>query len=128
MRAIASILSATLAGSVLLQGYFAIWRPSSFGSFAEFPAILLYTAIIVASVFLLLVIPSFIWLRRKGRTMTWPVGASLGMLLGCVLGSFTIIDSVPAHLPICIAEIIAAGLSGAVAVGLYAKLSFNHAA
>ncbi len=128
MRAIASILSATLAGSVLLQGYFAIWRPSSFGRFAEFPAIVLYAALIVAGVFLLLVIPCFVWLRRKQRRLAWPVGALLGMLLGCAISSFSFRDSVPYDFPICFAELVAGGMSGAVGVGLYARLSFKSVA
>ena len=52
-----SILSAALAGSLLLQGYLAIWHPSSFGRFTEFPAILLYAVWITTTAFLVLVAP-----------------------------------------------------------------------
>ena len=125
MRAIASILSATLAGSILLQCYLAIWHPSSFGRFAEFPAILLYAAIFISAAFLLLVVPSFFWLRRKQRTVTWPVAAFVGMLVGCAIGCFSFIDLAPAQVPTSLAELFAAGLSGAVGVGLYARLSYK---
>ena len=128
MRAVTSILGATLAGSILLQCYLAIWHPSSFGRFAEFPAILLYAAILVSAVFLLLVFPSFLWLRRKQRKVTWPVGAFAGALLGCLIGCFMFLDSLPAHSPLSLAEICAAGISGAVAIGLYARLSFKPVA
>jgi len=128
MKAVTSILSGTLAGAILLQCYLAIWHPSSFGRFAEFPAVLLYAAIIVSAVFLLLVLPSFLWLRRKQRAVTWPVGAFAGALLGCLIGCFMFLDSLPAQLPISLAEISAAGISGAVAIGLYARLSFKPVA
>jgi hypothetical protein len=128
MKAITAISCAAFAGSAMLQAYLAIWHPSSFGRFAEFPAILLYTVIIVAAAFLVLVMPSFLWLRRKGRRVSWFVGALCGALLGCLIGFVMFLDSIPAHLPMNLAEICAAGISGAVAVSLYARLSFKPVA
>src|SRR2546428_5432853 len=56
MRAILSILIATLVGSVLLQGYISVWHPSSFGRFSEFPVIMVYAAGIISTAFLLLIV------------------------------------------------------------------------
>ena len=110
----------------MLQSYLAVWRPSSFGLFAEFPITVLYAVPIVAVVFLVLILPSFRWLRRKGRRVSWWGGAVAGLLVGGVIGLLEY-DSTPAHLPVSLARNLAYGVSGAVAVGLYAKLLFKSA-
>jgi hypothetical protein len=127
VKAITAILSGAFAGAVVLQGYFAIWRPSSCGRFAEFPVILIYAVPMVAVVFLILIVPSFMWLRRKSRSVSWIVGAVAGMLVGGLLG-LTSYDSTPSHLPVSLAYNLAYSISGAVAVGLYARLLFKRAA
>jgi riboflavin transporter FmnP len=125
MREGISILSATLAGSVLLQCYFAIWHPSSFGRFAEFPVILLYAACIVAVAFLLLVVPSFIWLRRTQRRVSTPVGFVAGLLLGCLV---MLLFMALAHWPVRVPELVAGSIAGAVGVSIYARLIFKRVA
>ena len=125
MRAIVAIFSATLAGSVLLQTYFAIWSPSSFGRFAEFPVLLLYSACIVTAAFLLLVVPGFLWLRRAQRRLSWPAGFTIGLLLGCLA---MLIFMAVAHWPVRIPELVAGSISGAVGVGIYARLIFKAVA
>jgi hypothetical protein len=120
MRAIVAILSATLAGAVLLQSYFAIWHPSSFGRFAEFPILLLYSACIVTAAFLVLVVPGFFLLRRAQRRLAWPVGFIVGLLLGClVMLLFMALFQWPMRLP----ELVAGSISGAVGVAIYARLT-----
>src|SRR5438132_9884395 len=85
MKAILSIVVETLAGSVLLQSYFDIWHPSSFGRFADFPLILIYATCIITATFLLLVMPGFYWLRRSHRKITPLTGFLAGLLFGCIV-------------------------------------------
>jgi hypothetical protein len=122
MKAIVAILSATLAGSALLQSYFAIWQPSSFGRFAEFPVLLLYSAGIVTAAFLLLIIPSFIWLRRARRRLSWPIGFVVGLPLGCL---FMLLFMALFQWPVRLSELVAGSISGAVGVAIYARLIFK---
>lgn len=77
-----SILSAALSGSLVVQGYFAIWRPSPYGRFAELPVILVYAGGIVVASFCLFVVPSFAWLRRTQRRVSWPASFVAGLFLG----------------------------------------------
>ena len=125
MKAIVAILSATLAGSVLLQSYFAIWHPSSFGRFAEFPVLLLYSAGIVTAAFLLLIIPSFIWLRRVRRRLSWPIGFAVGLPLGCL---FMLLFMALFQWPVRLPALVAGSISGAVGVAIYARLMFKPVA
>jgi hypothetical protein len=125
MRAILSILSATLAGSLVLQCYFAIWHPSSFGRFAEFPVILLYAACIAAAAFLLIVLPGFVLLRRTQRHVSWLAGFVTGLLLGCVV---MLLFMMLFLWPVRIAELVAGSIAGAVGVSIYARLTFRPVA
>jgi len=125
MRAIVSILSATLVGSLLLQCYLAIWHPSSFGRFAEFPVILFYAACIVSSAFLLFVAPSFVWLRRTQRRLLWPASFVAGLLLGCLV---MLLFMALWRWPVRVAELVAGSVAGAVGVSIYAKLTFKRGA
>ena len=124
MRAIVSILSATLSGSVVLQGYWAVWHPSSFGRFAEFPVILVYSAGIVVAAFCLFVLPGFAWLRRTRRPVSRPTAFVAGLFLGgLVMLLFMALFRWP--LP---EMLIAGGIAGAVGVSTYAALTFNRRA
>src|SRR5258708_598392 len=125
MRAILSILSATLSGSVALQSYLAIWRPSSFGRFAEFPVLLLYAGVIVVSAFCLFVLPGFVWLRRTHRRISLPAAFVAGLLLGgLVMLLFMALHLWPVRVP----ELIAGGFAGAVGTCTYARLIFKRSA
>jgi hypothetical protein len=125
MRAIVSIISATLAGSLLLQCDLAIWHPSSFGRFAEFPVILFYAACIVSLAFLLFVAPSFVWLRRTQRRLSKPASFVAGLLLGClVMLSFMALS----RWPVRVAELVAGSVAGGVGVSIFSTLTFNRGA
>jgi hypothetical protein len=122
MREIVSILSATLVGSLLLQSYFAIWHPSSFGRFAEFPAVLVYAIIISTIAFLIFVLPSFAWLRRTRRRLSSPVGFLIGLFFGLLAMSlFFALSGWPMH-PW---YFVAGSAAGAVGVSIYARLVFK---
>jgi riboflavin transporter FmnP len=123
MRAIVSILSTTLIGSLLLQCYLAIWHPSSFGRFAEFPVILLYTACIASAAFLVLIVPGFIWLRRTHRSVSPPAGFIAGLALGCLV---MLLFMTLSHWPVRIGELVAGSVAGAVGVSIYAGLVFRR--
>ena len=125
MKEIVSILSASLVGSLLLQSYFAIWHPSSFGRFAEFPIILLYAACIAAVAFLVFVVPGFVWLRRTRRRMTRPAGFLAGLLFGCLV---MLLFMALSRWPVRAAELVAGSIAGAVGVSIYARLVFRPAA
>ena len=125
MREAISIASSALMGSVVLQSYFAIWHPSSFGRFAEFPGILLYAVCIVATAFLLLVVPSFIWLRRTQHRVSWLAGFIAGLVLGCLV---MLLFMALSHWPVRIPELVAGSVAGAVGVSIYARLTFNRVA
>ena len=122
MRAIVSILSATVIGSLLLQSYLAIWHPSSFGRFSEFPIILLYAACIAAVAFLVLVVPGFVWLRRTQRSVSPPAGFLAGLILGCLV---MLVFMTLSRWPMRVAELVAGGIAGAVGVSIYARLVFK---
>jgi putative flippase GtrA len=123
MRAIVSILAATLVGSLMLQGYFAIFRPSSFGPFAEFPVILLYAAAIVVSAFVVFVVPSFLWLRHHQRHLSGFAAFVAGLVGGCAI---MLLFMGVWHWPVRAAELFAGSTAGAVGVFLYAKLVFKR--
>lgn len=125
MRAIVSILSATLVGSLLLQCYLAIWHPSAFGRFAEFPVILLYAACIAVAAFLVLVVPGFVWLRRTQRRVSPSAGFLAGLFLGCLVMLLFIVLS---DWPVRVGELVAGSLAGAVGVSIYARLVFRRVA
>ena len=120
MREVISIVCATLAGSILLQGYFAIWHPSSFGRFAEFPIILIFAVCIVTVAWLFFVLPVFIWLRRAQHRISWLAG----FIGGLVLGGLVILLFRPVRIP----ELVAGSLAGAVGVSIYARLTFKPTA
>ena len=123
MKAIISILSATVVGSILLQCHFAIWRPSSFGRFAEFPVILLYAACITTAAFFLFVLPGFSWLRRSQRSASPLAGFLAGLLLGCVV---MLLFMALSRWPVRVAELVAGSLAGAVGLSIYARLAFKR--
>ena len=122
MRVIVSILSAALVGSLLLQSYLAIWHPSSFGRFAEFPIILLYASCIVVSAFLVLVVPGFVWMRRTQRRVSPAAGFLSGLFLGCFV---MLLFMALFHWPVRVGELVAGSLAGAVGVSIYARLFFR---
>jgi hypothetical protein len=120
MRAFVSIIAATAAGSLLLQTYFALWHPSSFGGFAEFPVVLLYASCITTASFLLFVVPGFFWLRRSQRSVSPLIGFLAGLLLGCIVMSIFMWPLLhPAYL-------VAGSIAGAVGVSIYARLAFKR--
>jgi small-conductance mechanosensitive channel len=125
MRAIVSILSATLVGSLWLQCYLAIWHPSSFGRFAEFPVILFFAACIVSSAFLLFVSPSFVWLRRTQRRLSRPASFIAGLVIGCLV---MLLFMALAGWPVRVAEVAAGGVAGALGVSIYSTLTFKQGA
>jgi hypothetical protein len=122
MKEIVSILCATVVGSLLLQSCIAIWHPSSFGRFAEFPAVLLYAVVISTFAFLVFVLPSFAWLRRTQRRLSLLAGflvgslfGSLAMLLFFALSRWRMDPSF----------FVAGSVAGAVGVSIYARLVFK---
>jgi hypothetical protein len=122
MAAFASILSAGLAGSLLLQGYFAIWIPSSFGLFAEFPAILLFAICISTVALLVLVAPIHIWMRRTHGLISPTVGFIVGLGLGCLaMMGFTTLSGWPLR----VGEVLSGSIAGAVGVVVYVRLIFR---
>lgn len=123
MREIVSILSATLAGSLLLQSYFAIWHPSSYGRFAEFPAVLLYAVVISTIAFLVFVLPSFAWLQRRQRSLSLLSGFLVGLVFGLLaMLVFLALFRWPMHPSV----FVAGGIAGAVGVSIYARLVFKR--
>ena len=123
MREIVAILSATLAGSVLLQSYWAIMRPSSYGRFAEFPAVLLYAVVISTIAFLVFVLPSFAWLRRKQRSLSLLTGFLVGLLFGLLaMLLFFALSRWPVHPSF----FVAGSIAGAVGVSICARLVFKR--
>jgi hypothetical protein len=123
MSEIVSILSATVVGSLLLQSYFAIWRPSSYGRFAELPAVLLYAVVISTIAFLVFVLPSFAWLRRTQRRLSLWTGFLVGLFFGLVaISLFFALSRWPMHPSF----FVAGGIAGAVGVSIYARLVFKR--
>jgi multisubunit Na+/H+ antiporter MnhB subunit len=125
MRATISMLSATMTGSLVLQCYFSIWRPSSFGRFAEFSVIVLYAVCIVVATFLLFVLPTFVWLRRTQRRISWLGGFVAGLFLGSLV---MLLFMALSHWPVRNPELGAASLAGAVGTSIYASLTFKRGA
>lgn len=122
MRDIISILSATVAGSLVLQSYFAIWHPSSYGPFAEFPAVLLYAVVISTIAFLVLVLPSFAWLRRR----RWSLSSLSGFLVGLLCGLLAmLLFFVMFHWPMHPSFFVAGAIAGGSGVSIYARLVFK---
>ena len=122
MRAALSILIATLMGSVLLQGSLTVWHPSSFGRFSEFPVSMFYAAGIISAAFLLLIVPTFVLLRRAQRRLSWRAGFIIGLGLGCVV---MLLFMALFQWPVRIAELVAGSVAGAAGVGTYAALTFK---
>lgn len=118
-----SILSAALTGSLLLQGYFSIWHPSSFGRFAEFFLILFFAICVSAVAFLLLVAPIHFWNRRTNGGITPTARFIAGLVLGCAaMMGFTALTGWPMRA----AELVAGSIAGAVGVEVYARLVFKR--
>jgi hypothetical protein len=118
-------LSAALAGSFLLQGYLAIFHPSSFGRFAEFPFILIYAAAISSATFLLLVVPGFVWLQHTHRKVSWHAGFIIGFVLGCIV---MLLFMTLCRQPIQTRELVSGGIAGAVGISIYARLTNKRVA
>jgi hypothetical protein len=119
MREIASVLCAAIVGSLSLESSFAIWHPSSYGRFAEFPVVLLYAIAISAIAFLVLVLPSFAWLQRKERRLSIFLGFLVGLLFGLVT---MVLFLAVSRWPMDPSVFIAGGIAGAVGVSTYAGL------
>ena len=121
LSAIASILSAALAGSLLLQGYLAIWHPSSFGRFAEFFPLLFFAICVTAVAFLALVAPIHFWIRRTNGGITPAAGFIAGSALGCLaLMGVTALTGWPMRG----GEWLAGSIAGAVGVEVYVRMVF----
>ncbi|MEI7439536.1 MAG: hypothetical protein WCK20_07710 [Thermoleophilia bacterium] len=114
-----------MAGSLLLQGYFAIWNPSSFGLFAEFPAILLFAICISTVTFLVMVAPIHIWIRRTHRGISPSIGFIVGLGLGCLaMMGFTALSGWPMR----VGELLSGSIAGAVGVVVYVRLIYRRGA
>ena len=125
LSAFASILSAALAGSLLLQGYFSIWHPSSFGRFAEFFPILFFAICVTAVAFLLLVAPIHIWIRQTHGGITPTAGFIVGIGLGCLtMMGFTALSGWPMR----VGEVLSGSIAGAVGVAVYVRLIYRRGA
>lgn len=116
-----SILSAALTGSLLLQGYFSIWHPSSFGRFAEFFPLLFFAICVTAVAFLVLVAPVHFWIRRASGVITPTACFIAGLVLGCLaMMVFTAITGWPMRG----GELVAGSIAGAVGVQVYVRMVF----
>ena len=125
MCAGASILSAGLAGSLLLQGYLSIWHPSSFGLFAEFPAILLFAICISTVAFLVLVAPIRIWMSRTRGGISPTISFIVGLGLGCLaMMVFTALSGWPLR----VGEVLSGSIAGAIGVAVYVRLIYRRVA
>ena len=126
MRAVISIVSATVVASAVLDGYVALWHPYSTSlGLAEFLGILASVLCLAVSVFLFLVIPVFIWLRRAQRRVSWRAGFISGLLMGVlVMLLFTWLFRWPLTIPL----MLSGTLAGAVGVSVYARLIFKPVA
>jgi hypothetical protein len=124
MREIISILSASLAATALLQGYVAM-KYSSDSGFAEFLALLVSTICLVAVSFVVLVLPTFIWLRRTQHQVSWFAGFVGGFVLGVFVMFILILLF---HWPVRIPLLVASSIAGAVGVSIYARLIFKRVA
>ncbi len=125
MCAGSSILSAALAGSLLLQGYLSIWHPSTFGLFAEFPAILLFAICISSVAFLVLVTPIHIWMRRTHGGITPTAVFIVGLGLGCLT---MMVFSALSGWPMRVGELLSGSIAGAVGVAVYVRLIYRRGA
>ena len=125
MCAGASILSAGLAGSLLLQGYLSIWHPSSFGLFAEFPTILLFASCISTVAFLVVIAPIHIWLQRTHGGISPTVGFIVGLGLGCLA---MIVFTALSGWPMRVGELLSGSIAGAVGVVVYVRLIYRRGA
>lgn len=90
-----SVITGALVGSAILQAYFAIFSPSSFGRFAEFPVILIYSSLIIIFIHIILLLPLSVLLRNRieriGLVRAATFGGAIGfiyMLLNTSLTSF----------------------------------------
>lgn len=123
LSAFASILSSALAGSLLLQGYFSIWHPSSLGRFAEFFPLLFFAICVTAVAFLVLVAPIHFWIQRTNGRISLAAGFILGSVLGCLaMMGFTALTGWPMRG----GELVAGSIAGAVGVEVYARLVFKR--
>lgn len=118
-----SILSAALAGSLLLQGYFSIWHPSSLGRFAEFFPLLFFAICVTAVSFLVLVAPIHFWIQLTNERISPTACFIAGLVLGCVaMIGFTALTGWPMRG----GELVAGSIAGAVGVEVYARLVFKR--
>lgn len=79
-----SVVVGTLAGSMILQAYFAVFSPSSFGRFAEFPFIVIYASLIITFIHIVLILPLSIFLRNSIERIRLSHGAAFGGVVGLV--------------------------------------------
>jgi uncharacterized membrane protein len=79
-----SIVSGAFVGSTILQAYFAIFSPSSFGRFAEFPIILIYSSLIIIFIHLVLILPLSAFLRNKIERIGFLPAALFGGTIGFI--------------------------------------------
>ncbi|MCC5790925.1 MAG: hypothetical protein JJT75_14945 [Opitutales bacterium] len=77
-----SVLVGSFVGSVILQGYFAVFSPSSFGRFAEFPIILIFAALIIIFVHVVALFPASFFIRNYLHRISLVSGGVVGGVIG----------------------------------------------
>lgn len=127
MTMIAAILAGVISSSVVLQSFFAIFSPSSYGRFAELPVILLYSFPIVAIFFLVFGLP-YLLLEQKWTSQPSALRVTLvGFVLGAFVqaGVLAVTNWAGPSLANKIAYLVAGGIGGAASIGVYFGLSGN---
>jgi len=124
-RVIVSAIAAVLSGAVLLQAYFAVFSPSSFGRFAEFPVIVFYSSCIVGVIYVVILIPAFNAVHRRHRSPPLGLLASVGAIGGIVLmvAIILITDWPGQRADTKLAYLAAGAVTGTVALVTYARLT-----
>ena len=120
MHALASIIISAIVSTVAFQSYLAICSPSSFGRFAEFPVILLYSLVIITVTFLLIVIPIVLNMKQSNKKMLPSTAIVAGSIFGFIIMLlFTLLSGFGFNLPLLFSGILA----GATSIYTYTKLA-----